>query len=203
MRAFLLVLAMLSGLISGEPLATSPTASTRGGTTTATVVSGTVTDAATGTPLMGAQSHVGGLTLSALAASDGGYRLTIPGAAGVPGTAGSEIVIRADLIGYVSLAKQVSLGAQSLRLDFALQIAGPVESADDRDAGAANRGIREVDAESLRTRADVVSVPPPILRSIGNASADPQQVKLRQTAWLCWSGTTTVASTPPGYLVHS
>ncbi len=179
MRAFILVLAMLSGLISGEPLAKSPTASTRGGTTTATVVSGTVTDAVSGAPLVGAQIHVEGLTLNALAANDGRYRLTIPGTAGVPSSAGSEIVIRADLIGYVSLAKRVSLGAQSLRLDFALSVSAPSDSSDDREAGAALRRIREVDAESLKLRADVVSVAPPI-RSIGNASVARQQARLRQ-----------------------
>ena len=167
MRAFLLVLAMLSGLLSGGPPATSPTASTLGGAATATVVSGTVTDAASGAPLMGAQIHVEGLTLSALAANDGRYRLT------VPASAGSEIVVRADLIGYVSLSKQVSLSAQSLRLDFALLVAAPGESADDRDAGAAIAGIREVDAESLRMRADVVSVAP-VQRSIGNARLEAQ-----------------------------
>ena len=55
MRAFILFLAMLAGLISDGPLATSPSAAARGGITTVTVVSGTVTDAASGAPLMGAQ----------------------------------------------------------------------------------------------------------------------------------------------------
>ena len=119
MRAFILFLAMLAGLISDGPLAANPTATARGSIITATAVSGTVTDAASGAPLMEAQIHVEGLTLSALARNDGGYRLTIPA------SASSEIVIRAELIGYASLTKRVSLSAQSLRLDFALHSSAP------------------------------------------------------------------------------
>ena len=149
MRAYSFVLAMLSGLISGGPLATSPTDAARGGATIATVVSGTITDAASGAPLMGAQIHVEGLTLTALAANDGRYQLTIPA------SAKSEIVIRADLIGYASLTKTVSLGAQSLRLDFALHSSAPLESPE-----AAGGGIVEADDERLRIRADAVSIAP-------------------------------------------
>ena len=154
MRAFSFVLAMLSGLISGGPLATSPTAPARGDAANATVVSGTITDAASGAPLMGAQVHVEGLTLSALAANDGRYQLTIPA------SASSEIVIRADLIGYTSLTKTVSLGARSLHLDFALHSSAPSESPDDRNAAAAIGGIVEADDERLRIRADAASIAP-------------------------------------------
>ena len=154
MRAFSFVLAMLSGLISGGPLATSPTDAVRGGATTATVVSGTITDASSGAPLMGAQIHVEGLTLSALAAKDGRYQLTIPA------SGRSEIVIRADLIGYASLTKTVSLGARSLRLDFALHSSAPLESPDVSNAAAAIGGIVEADDERLRIRADAISIAP-------------------------------------------
>jgi len=154
MRAFSFVLAMLSGLISGEPLATSPTDAVAGGATIATVVSGTITDAASGVPLMGAQIHVEGLTLSALAANDGRYQLTIPA------SARSEIVIRADLIGYASLTKTVSLGAQSLRIDFSLHSSAPLESRDDGNSAAAIGGLVEADDERLRIRADAVSIAP-------------------------------------------
>ena len=154
MRAFSFVLAMLSGLISGGPLATSPTAPARGDAANATVVSGTITDAASGAPLMGAQVHVEGLTLSALAANDGRYQLTIPA------SASSEIVIRADLIGYTSLTKTVSLGARSLHLDFTLHSSAPSESPDDRNAAAAIGGIVEADDERLRIRADAASIAP-------------------------------------------
>ena len=154
MRAFSFVLAMLSGLISGGPLATSPTAAARGDAANATVVSGTITDAASGAPLMGAQVHVEGLTLTALAANDGRYQLTILA------SARSEIVIRADLIGYTSLTKTVSLGARSLHLDFALHSSAPLESPDDRNAAAAIGGIVEADDERLRIRADAVSIAP-------------------------------------------
>ena len=154
MRAFSFVLAMLSGLISGGPLATSPTAAARGDAANATVVSGTITDADAGAPLMGAQIHAEGLTLSALAANDGRYQLTIPA------SARSEIVIRADLIGYASLTKTVSLGARSLHLDFALHSSAPSESPDDRNAAAAIGGIVEADDERLIIRADAASIAP-------------------------------------------
>ncbi len=92
MRAFSLLLAMLSGLVFGEPLVTSPTSTDQWGKTAVTVVSGTVTDAASGAPLMGAQIHVEGLALSALARNEGQYRLTIPA------SACSFLVLRSDLI---------------------------------------------------------------------------------------------------------
>jgi hypothetical protein len=89
MRAFSLILAVLTGLFSDVPLTTNsaapansteisnptsianPTATARAGTH-ATVVSGMVTDAVSGAPLMGAQIRVDGLTLIALAATTGG-----------------------------------------------------------------------------------------------------------------------------------
>ncbi len=160
MRAFIFFLAMLAGLISEGPLATDPATTARGGIIAATVVSGTVTDAASGAPLMGAQIHVEGLTLSALASNDGGYQLTIPA------SARSEIVIRAELIGYASLTKRVSLGAQSLRLDFALHSSAPVESSEDRDVAAALGGVVGADAARVSTRADVVSVAPALQQSL-------------------------------------
>ena len=160
MRAFILFLAMLAGLISEGPLATEPATTARGGIIAATVVSGTVTDAASGAPLMGAQIHVEGLTLSALARNDGGYQLTIPA------SARSEIVIRAELIGYASLTKRVSLGAQSLRLDFALHSSAPLESSADSDVAAALGGVVGADAGRVSTRADVVSVAPALQRSL-------------------------------------
>ena len=159
MRAFILCLAMLAGLLSDGPLATSPRATAQWGDITATVVSGMVTDAASGAPLVGAQIHVEVISLSAWAGSDGGYQLTIPT------SAGSEIVVRAELIGYASLTKRVSLGAQSLRLDFSLHSAAPLESSDDRDTVEANGGIIGANAERMRIRADVVSAAPALQRS--------------------------------------
>ena len=175
MRAFILFLAMLAGLISDGPLATSPSAAARGGITTVTVVSGTVTDAASRAPLMGAQIHVEGLTLSALARNDGGYQLTIPA------SARSEIVIRAELIGYTPLTKRVSLSAQSLRLDFALHSSVPSESSDERGAAATIGGVVGADAESARTRAEATSVVPSLQRSLnGSPLGEPQQVRRGQ-----------------------
>ena len=160
MRAFILFLAMLAGLISERPLAINPATTARGGIIAATVVSGTVTDAASGAPLMGAQIHVEGLTLSALARNDGGYQLTIPA------SARSEIVIRAELIGYASLTKRVSLGAQSLRLDFALHSSAPLELSAGSDVAAALGGVVGADAGPVSTRADVVSVAPALQQSL-------------------------------------
>ena len=177
MRAFILFLAMLAGLISEGPLATNPAATARGGIIMATVVSGTVTDAASGAPLVGAQIHVEGLTLSALAGSDGGYQLTIPA------SARSEIVIRAELVGYASLTERVSLGAQSLRLDFALHSSAVLRSPEERDAAAAIAGVVGADAERLRTRADVVSVASALQRSLyGNGRIEPQQARWGQAS---------------------
>jgi Ca-activated chloride channel family protein len=109
---------------------------------------------------MGAQVHVEGLPLSALAANDGRYQLTISGTAGFPGTVRSEIVVRADLIGYASLTKTVTLGAQWLRLDFALHASTPLEAPDDRNAAVAIGGIAEAHDERLRIRADAVAIAP-------------------------------------------
>ena len=171
MRAFSFVLLMLSGLISGGPLATSLTDAARGGATTTTVVSGTITDAASGAPLIGAQIHVEGLPLSALAANDGRYQLTISA------SVRSEIVVRADLIGYASLTKTVTLGAQSLRLDFALHASTSLEAPDDKNAAVAIGGIVEADAERLRTSVGDVSVAPALPRALYRISRriEPQQ----------------------------
>ena len=166
MRAFLLLLAMLTGLISDGPLTTNSTATARVGTYS-TVVSGTITDAVSGAPLRGAQIHVEGLTLNALAANDGRYRLTIPA------SAGSEVVIRADLIGYAPMTKLVSLGAQSLALDFALQLSAPSESPDDRDAREAAEvigGAAGADAQRLKVRTDAASVAPALPRALYESS---------------------------------
>ncbi|MCH8810201.1 MAG: von Willebrand factor type A domain-containing protein [Gemmatimonadetes bacterium] len=183
MRVFMIVLAIFGGLISGVPLVTSPTDGVRGYAITATVVSGTVTDASSGAPLMGARIHVEGLTLSVLAANNGRYRLTIPASAGFPASARSEIVIRADLIGYASSTKTVSLGAQSLRVDFALHSSAPSESPDDRNGAAAIGGAVEADAERMRITADAVSVAFALPRALNENArrVDAQQRRRGQT----------------------
>ena len=162
MRAFFLLWAMLTGLLVDEPL-----------TTDSTVLSGTITDAVSGAPLVGAQIHAEGLTLSALAANDGRYQLTIPA------SAGSEIFVRVDLIGYASMTKRVSLGAQELRLDFALQLSAASESPDDsdaRDAAEVVGGIAGADAERLKVRTDAVSVAPAVEGGLyGNSRIERQQ----------------------------
>ncbi len=176
MRAFSIFLAMLTGLISGGSFGTSPTDAARVGTYSATVVSGTVTDAASGAPLMGAQIHVEGLTLGTLANNDGRYQLTIPS------SGRSELVIRADLIGYASLTKRLSLGAQALRLDFALQPSASSKLPDTRDVRAPVGGIAEGEADRLRGRGDAVSAAPALTRAFDEAALRfaPQQELSRQ-----------------------
>ena len=105
MRTFALVLALLAGLIADGPQSTRSLG----------VVIGTVADAATATPLSGVQIYADGLMASTLTARDGGYLLRLPAAAT------GEVTIRAELIGYRSMTKQVSLGADSVRVDFALE----------------------------------------------------------------------------------
>ena len=172
MRAFLFISVLLGGSILGGPLATSTATTPPAGTHAATVVSGTITDAVSGAPLMGAQIHVAGLTLNALAAVDGRYRLTIPASAGL------EVVIRVDLVGYASQTKRVSLGGQSLRFDFALQVASSLESPDDRNAGAASGGSREEDAARSRTSLEIVPFSPALIVATSFASGLTQRRRI-------------------------
>ena len=86
-------------------------------------------------------------------------------------------MIRAELIGYTSLTKRVSLGAQSLRLDFALHSSVPSESSDERDAAATIGGVVGADAESARTRAEATSVVPSLRRSLNGSLGEPQQAR--------------------------
>ena len=105
MRTLALVLALLAGLMADGPQSTRSLA----------VVIGTVSDAATAAPLSGVQIYADGLMASTLTARDGGYLLRLPTAST------GEVTIRAELIGFRSMTKQVSLGADSVRVDFALE----------------------------------------------------------------------------------
>ncbi len=105
MRTVTLLLALLAGLITDGPQKTG---------SQGTVV-GTVTDAATGAPLSGVQIYADGLMTSSLTARDGGYMLRLAA------IATGEVTIRADLIGYRTMTRQVTLGADSVRVDFALE----------------------------------------------------------------------------------
>ncbi len=113
MRTFALVLALLAGLMADGPQSTRSLA----------VVIGTVSDAATAAPLSGVQIYADGLMASTLTARDGGYLLRLPTAVptALPTAATGEVTIRAELIGFRSMTKQVSLGADSVRVDFALE----------------------------------------------------------------------------------
>ena len=168
MRAFSLLLAMLATSISGGLVGTGPTDTTPNGISRATVVSGTVTDDASGAPLMGAQIHVEGLTVGALANNDGRYQLTIPS------SGRSEIDIRVDLIGYTSLTKRVSLGASSQQLDFALQSsAASSELADDSDTRIVTGGALRLEAERSRAGGDGATVGPAPARELNARLMEP------------------------------
>jgi Ca-activated chloride channel family protein len=186
MRGFFLFLVGFTGLISG-PSATAHTAATLR-PEYATVVSGTVTDATSGVPLVGAHIQVDGVTLNAFSNSSGRYQLTISA------LARSQVVIRASLIGYAPLTKSITLGGQSLGLDFALHTlaapAGgvavtslasareeasiPATSAGDGDASAAGRRIAEANDERLRGRVDQHRPAPSVSQIVygGYASAN-------------------------------
>ncbi len=96
------------------------------------VIIGTVTDAATGTPLSGVQIHADGLMTSALTARDGGYLLSLAAAAK------GEVMVRTDLIGYRTMTRQVIVVSDSVRVDFALEST--------RRQDLASRSMEEADA---------------------------------------------------------
>ena len=144
MRTVTLLLALLAGLITDGPQ----------GAHSPSVVIGTVTDAATGTPLSGVQIHADGLMASSLTASDGGYTLQLAAAAK------GEVTIRADLIGYRTMTRQVILGADPVRVDFPLESTRRQDSnpwsVDELDAAAK----APIDRDGLRGRPSVAALVP-------------------------------------------
>jgi Ca-activated chloride channel family protein len=80
------------------------------------VITGRVTDAASGAPLRGAQIYIERTERGTLSDADGRYRLELPGVA--PGT---RLSIRAVLIGYAPQTRRVVAAAEPVQLDFALR----------------------------------------------------------------------------------
>ena len=129
MRLLSLLLALLTGHAS-DPGAPS---------LTTVVVVGAVTDATNGAPLSGAQIHVEGLGIRALTSNDGRYTVALPS------ITVSQVVIRVEHIGYGSMTKRLTLGGETLELDFALLPSLATRPVDEAEA---------LEMDDLRSRAD-------------------------------------------------
>ena len=80
------------------------------------IVSGRVTDAGTGRPLTGAQVFISGQTTSVSSDDGGDYAFILPG----DGWEGREVNVRAELVGYLSIARTVRISGATTRVDLAL-----------------------------------------------------------------------------------
>src|SRR6266550_1642420 len=81
----------------------------------ATTVTGEVTAAAGGTPVVGASVMIPTLRLTTTTDAQGKYRFT------VPASATGEVTLSARRIGYVTRSVQINLAGGPLRQDFALE----------------------------------------------------------------------------------
>ena len=119
MRILSFFLVALAGWISSPPVGmrqlTERVATTQTTTPWTAVVWGTVTDASSGSPISAVQIFVEASETGTLTGNQGQYQLTLPV------SVGSEVSIQAARIGYASMNKVVTVGAEALRLDFALQ----------------------------------------------------------------------------------
>ena len=126
MHAFVFA-ALLSLTLWGIPQPASPPPGQVGTVQPATVVrpavaearilTGRVTDAATGAPLVDAQVHLAGTGFGALSNADGRFVIRIPEAARVPMT----VRIQAVRIGYATVTRDVTLGEGTTTVDIALE----------------------------------------------------------------------------------
>jgi Ca-activated chloride channel homolog len=87
------------------------------------VLTGRVTDALSSQPIVGAQVVVAETKFGNLTTADGAYRITLPAS-----YRGSQIVLKAQYIGYQTRAHRMMIGADSVQVDFALN-SSPVEIA--------------------------------------------------------------------------
>ena len=80
------------------------------------IVSGRVTDADTGQPLSAAEVFIAGQTTSVLSNGAGEYAFILPG----DGWEGREVRVRAELVGYMSVARTLRLAGATTRADLSM-----------------------------------------------------------------------------------
>jgi len=120
---------------------------------TAGTLTGLVTDANTGDPIFRAKVTVDGTGLSTLTATDGRYSLSVT----VPESSTRALIVRVAMIGYTQATMTVTVGAEAVEADFALQRSA-IELLDVRIGP-----LLDVDDESRRERTtklrDIVGLP--------------------------------------------
>ncbi len=142
MRMLSLVLALLAG--HGSDWAAQRTV----------VVTGTVTDATTGTPLTGARVRVEGLGISAPTLSNGHYTVSLPT------LIGALVVIRAEHVGYGSMTQRLRLDTEAYRLDFALMPSTADRPVDETEATE----FKDICSRADATVVSQVAFAPAVLR---------------------------------------
>ena len=128
-------------------------------------VSGRVTDAETGEPLSGARVFISGQTTSVLSGDAGEYAFILPG----DGWEGREVEVRAELVGYGSVARTVRIAGATTRVDLALSgsaaLPDVVEAARRAVSSAARTGMPAFSpfapGAQVASSADVAGPPPP------------------------------------------
>jgi Ca-activated chloride channel family protein len=118
------------------------------------VVTGTVTDATTGTPLTGARVRVEGLGISAPTLSNGHYTVSLPT------LIGSLVVIRAEHVGYGSMTQRLRLDTEAYRLDFALMPSTADRPVDETEATE----FKDICSRADATVVSQVAFAPAVLR---------------------------------------
>lgn len=142
MRMLSLVLALLAGHVSDRAAQRT------------VVVTGTVTDATTGTPLTGARVRVEGLGISAPTLSNGHYTVSLPT------LIGSLVVIRAEHVGYGSMTQRLRLDTEAYRLDFALMPSTADRPVDETEATE----FKDICSRADATVVSQVAFAPAVLR---------------------------------------
>lgn len=148
MRMLSLVLALLAGHVSDRAAQRT------------VVVTGTVTDATTGTPLTGARVRVEGLGISAPTLSNGHYTVSLPT------LIGSLVVIRAEHVGYGSMTQRLRLDTEAYRLDFALMPSTADRPVDETEATE----FKDICSRADATVVSQVAFAPAVLREQSHRS---------------------------------
>jgi Ca-activated chloride channel family protein len=143
-----LVLALLAGHVSDRAAQRT------------VVVTGTVTDATTGTPLTGARVRVEGLGISAPTLSNGHYTVSLPT------LIGSLVVIRAEHVGYGSMTQRLRLDTEAYRLDFALMPSTADRPVDETEATE----FKDICSRADATVVSQVAFAPAVLREQSHRS---------------------------------